>query len=477
MRALIYARVSSDPKNKGRSVDEQVDECQAWADREGWDVVDIIRDTNRSASRHARRQREGWAEVGRLVEAGAVDVLVTWEASRAQRDLGAYVELRQLCVDHGVRWAYSGSVYDLNDRTDRQRSAFDAVMAEDESERTRERVLRAMRANATKGRPHGRLVFGYRRVYDEHTGDLIRQEPDPERAPLVREAARRFLAGESTRSIANDWNARGIPTPHPSGTRWDLSQVKRVITNPAMAGRRVHRGEVVGAGDWTAILDDDTFDAVAVRFADPSRTTTRRSPTVRLLTGVARCGVCGGPMVYAKQGGFVDRKTGRKRTLRYTYTCKNNHCTARDLDALEQYVSAVVVERLRRPDARDAIAGAKPDEHTAEALSEAAEVRRQLDDAIIEFTAGRLTAATLGRIESELLPRITDAERRGRVAGLPTVAADVALDDDPAAAWAALETEQKREVLRALMVVIVDPVKVRGRKGFDPSAVRIEWKR
>ena len=477
MRALIYARVSSDPRGAGRSVDEQVAECEAWAEREGWTVADVVKDTNRSASKRAKRVREGWAEVGRIVAAGEVDVLVTWEASRAQRDLDAYLGLRQLCTDHGVRWAYSGTVYDLADRSDRFRTGLDALVAEDEAERTRERVLRAMRSNATKGRPHGRLAFGYRRVYDEQTRELVRQEPDPERAALVREAARRFLAGESTRSIANDWNDRCIPTPHPSGNRWDLTQIRRILTNPAMAARRVHRGEVVGAGDWPAILDDTTFDALAARFADPSRTTTRRSPTVRLLIGVARCGVCGGPMVYAKQGGFVDRRTGRRRTLRYTYTCKNNHCTARDLAALEQYVSAVVVERLSRPDAREAIAGAKPDPHAAEALTEAAEVRQQLNDAIAEFTAGRLTAATLGRIEDDLLPRITDAERRGRVEGLPTVAADVALDDDPAAAWGALATEQKREVVRALMVVVVDPVKVRGRKGFDPSSVRIDWKR
>ena len=169
MRALIYARVSSDPRGAGRSVDEQVAECEAWAEREGWTVADVVKDTNRSASKRAKRVREGWAEVGRIVAAGEVDVLVTWEASRAQRDLDAYLGLRQLCTDHGVRWAYSGTVYDLTDRSDRFRTGLDALVAEDEAERTRERVLRAMRSNATKGRPHGRLAFGYRRVYDDQT--------------------------------------------------------------------------------------------------------------------------------------------------------------------------------------------------------------------------------------------------------------------------------------------------------------------
>ena len=433
MRALIYARVSSDPRGRGRSVDEQVDESVAWAEREGWDVVETVRDENRSASKRAKRAREGWARVHDVLVGGAVDVLVTWEASRAQRDLDAYLELRQLCVDHGVRWAYSGAVYDLSDRTDRFRTGLDALVAEDEAERTRERVLRAMRSNATKGRPHGRIPFGYRRVYHEHTGELIRQEPDPEEAALVREAARRFLAGESTRSIANDFNQRGLAPPH-SGRGWDLTRVRRILTNPTMAARRVHRGEVVGVGDWPAILDDATFDALAARFADPTRRTTRRSPTVRLLSGVARCGTCGGPMVMTKQGGFVDGR-GRHRRVRRSYACRYKHCVSRDMKMLDAYVTAVVIERLSRPDAREAIAGAAPDPITSEALDEAANLQRQLDDAITEFTAGNLTAATLGRIEADLLPKIADAEKRGRVAGLPTAAADVALDDNPSAAW------------------------------------------
>lgn len=170
MRALIYARVSSDPRGAGRSVAEQVDECRAFAEREGWTVVDEFTDNDRSASRHARRDRPAWAKTKAALASGEVDVLVTWEASRAQRDLAAYTELREICASHGVRWAYSGTVYDLADRSDRFRTGLDALVAEDEADRTRERVQRALRSNATKGRPHGKRSFGYRRIYDETTG-------------------------------------------------------------------------------------------------------------------------------------------------------------------------------------------------------------------------------------------------------------------------------------------------------------------
>ena len=468
MRALIYARVSSDPRGRGRSVDEQIAECKEWAGREGWDVVDIVRDNDRSATRYAKRSREGWATVKARLAGGDIDLVVTWAASRAQRDLDAYVELRQLCTEHKVCWAYSGTVYDLADRQDRFRTGLDALVAEDEAERNREAVMRAMRSNAATGRPHGRLPFGYRRVYDPVTRELIRQEPHPVEAPLVQEAARRFLAGESTRAIANDFNARGIPPPH-SGRGWDLTRVRRLLTNPAMNGKRVHQGEIVGDGNWQPILDDETFAKIKARFADPSRTTNRQNPKARLLTGVARCGECGGPMTYAKQGGFGSRPT------RLTYTCRHKFCTARDMLALDQYVTAVVLEHLRNTNAAELLDEGDP--VVREAVDQVREWTTMIDDATQEYLGKRISAATLGKVETELRAKIAEAQRRVRYSGLPSIAAELAGSEDIEAEWDTYTVEQRRELIRALFEVVVLPVKVPGRRVFDPECVVIEPRR
>lgn len=467
VRALIYTRVSQDRTGRSRSVEQQQSECEAECDERGWSVIATLTENDRSASRYAKRGRPVWEQVKEQIAAGAVDVLVTWEASRGGRDLEEFTRLRRLCRDHGVRLAYSGKVYDLADPDDSHRAGSDALDAERESDKTSKRLRRATRAAARKGRPHGRRLYGYRRTYDERTGELLGQEPHPDEAPVIREAARRFLAGESARSIANDFNRRNIPTPY-EGT-WDLTRVRRILTNPGYAARRVHLGEVVGPADWPAILDDETFDALAVRFADPSRRSNRRAPTVRLLSGVARCGECGGPMRYAKQGGG-DRK------VRLTYACAGRHCTARDMAALEAYVVGVVLERLSLPDARAQLVGNQLSPAADAAAQEAAALRRRLDDATEEFNAGNLTAATLGRIEAALLPQIEAAIRSSRVAGLPTVAADIASSTDPGAMWDQLAPEQRREVIRAMLEVVVDRVTTRGRKAFDPTTIRIEWR-
>src|SRR4051812_20914725 len=245
MRAVIYTRVSSDPNDRGRSVAEQEAECRSVCQREGWEVMDVYSDNDRSASRYATKDRPEFRRLITFVESGGADVLVTWEASRAQRDMDAYLRLRDLCERRGVLWSYSGRTYDLAESTDRFSTGLDALLAERESDETRKRVLRAVRANADKGRPHGRLLYGYRREYDPATRELVGQVPDDETAPVVREAARRVLAGETPYSVAQDFNRRGVPTPTGGGRGWDLTQIKRLCVNPGYAGKRVHRGKVV----------------------------------------------------------------------------------------------------------------------------------------------------------------------------------------------------------------------------------------
>ena len=76
----------------------------------------------------------------------------------------------------------------------------------------------------------------------------------------IREAVSRVLRGESLRSIAFDFNKRGIK---PAGGRerreqidkWQGSTLRRVLISPRIAGLHEHNGEVVGKAVWPAIID------------------------------------------------------------------------------------------------------------------------------------------------------------------------------------------------------------------------------
>jgi site-specific DNA recombinase len=461
VRAAIYTRVSSDPNERGRSVAEQEAECRAVCERNGWEVTAIFTDNDRSASRYATKDRVQYQRLIEHVEAGDCDVLVTWEASRAQRDLMAYARLRDLCERKRVLLSYSGRTYDMSEADDRFGTGLDALIAERESDQTRKRVLRAVRANAAKGRPHGRLLYGYRREYDPATRQLLGQVPDEQTAPVVREAARRVLAGETPYAVAQDFNRRGIPTPSGAVRGWDLTQVRRLCVNPGYAALRVHQGQVVGDADWPPLLDPATHHSLVARLGDPTRRSQRDSAIRHLLSGIAVCGVCDGRIRVQKNRGFL------------AYLCVDGFHVSRRQDQADALVEAVTVARLQRPDILELLTD-DDDEAVIAALTEAREKRARLDGFYDAAAAGNLSPAALARIEATLLPEIAAAERRAQRVGLPPLVADTA---GPSAAdrWDALSLPQRREVIKALMTVRILPTG-RGVREFNPEHIEITWR-
>ena len=61
-RAVVYGRVSQD-RSEGKSVDDQLAECRAWAQREGWQVIVEHRDDGISASRYANGKVPAWVAI------------------------------------------------------------------------------------------------------------------------------------------------------------------------------------------------------------------------------------------------------------------------------------------------------------------------------------------------------------------------------------------------------------------------------
>jgi DNA invertase Pin-like site-specific DNA recombinase len=72
----------SQDRSEGKSVDDQLAECRAWAQRAGWQVIVEHRDDGISASRYANgKVRPGWQSVMDLITVGQVDILCVWEVS------------------------------------------------------------------------------------------------------------------------------------------------------------------------------------------------------------------------------------------------------------------------------------------------------------------------------------------------------------------------------------------------------------
>ncbi|NED58722.1 recombinase family protein [Micromonospora aurantiaca] len=457
MRAVIYTRVSSDPNNIGRSVEEQETDCRAVCQREGWEVVRVFSDNDRSASRYAKKERPQYQALRTYLEAGGAQVLVMWEGSRAQRDLEAYLSLRKLCAERGIGYSYSGRLYDLSRTDDRFTTGLDALLAEREADVTRDRVLRAVRANAAAGKPHGRLLYGYRRLYGDG-GQYVAQVIQDDHAAVIREAAKRVAGGEACRSIAQDFNRRGIPTPRGGEKGWTLSQIGRMLQNPGYIGKRVHNGKIVGQADWPAILDEETYATCKAILSDPRRKTQRDTTVRHLLSGAAVCDVCG------------SRMRVQKNRTHYAYLCAERFCVSVKTTVLEQFVVAVLMARLSRPDALDLLSPESDASSRQQAEQEAKRKRERLEEWYAAAARDEITPAGLATIERTLLAEIEDAERRAEHVDVPPLVRDL-VGPDVESKWQRLTIGQQREVVSLLMDLRVDRT-YRGARTLDPARLR-----
>ncbi len=223
--------------------------------------------------------------------------------------------------------AVDGSDVDLRSADGRRQFRDLGSAAEYASDRQSERLRRKHDEIAGQGawqgggrRPFGYVVEGGRAT----TGQPATLNVHDAEAKLLRAAARHVLSGGSMYSVARRWNESGIRTP--TGKLWRVTDVRRILLSPQVAGLRVHgrwvsdldggnrRREVLGVteGTWPPILTREEHELLKAKLDGPGR---RVQPGIAigrryLLTGLLRCGSCGQPL------------TGkRRRSKRFSYTC------------------------------------------------------------------------------------------------------------------------------------------------------------
>lgn len=473
MRTAIYARVSKKNRNgQTTSVDEQVELLTEATEKAGGTVTAIH--TDRAVSASGRQKiRPGFDALQSEIAGGTLDAVALWETSRASRRLAEWATFRDLCIRHGVLWVTPNGIE--NPAKERLQHGVKAVVAEEEAEQTAQRVRRSLAASAKQGRPHGRDVYGYRRVYNPDTRAMERVEVEPGEAVIVQRIFTEAADGQALRAIARRLNDEGVLCPsasiairkgrEPGRTTWTARQVHDLLTRDAYRGVRRHKvGDRLNpyrtiemfeyAAQWEALIDEATFEKVQMILADPTRWT--RQPednTVKhWLSGVLECGACHGPM----------RADKNKQGSRY-YICANSRCRkcAVNQPATEQLIGELIVARLSKPDA--AGIWQAPDVAT-ESL---AAITQQIDELAKAFSDGRLSLDAFSAADGRLQARKVEAQRATRPV-MPEWAAE-------SEAWDEWTPKQRRLVAGILFdAIVVEPKAVRrGRPKKGQPAVDV----
>jgi DNA invertase Pin-like site-specific DNA recombinase len=248
-KALGIIRLSKSPDPASTSVERQREIIEHYCETRGFALIGFAEDLAVSAFKKPpmdRKQLREWLSEER---AGDYDVIVYWRQDRIVRQPWDFVDLVRWATDHhkALESATEGTG-DVTQHANMLVGFIGAWQASGESRNTSARVKDSYRKLKSDGRyPGGRVPYGFKAV-KRTNGPGYEVVPDiGKTAEIVKEAARRAIAGESTNSIAGDFNRRKIPAP--AGGTWWRNVLRQVLQN------RMLIGDILSADDYGKLQD------------------------------------------------------------------------------------------------------------------------------------------------------------------------------------------------------------------------------
>jgi site-specific DNA recombinase len=363
MRAAIYARYSSELQSE-TSIQDQARDCTLRIQRENWSLTKIYSDAAISGS---TTLRPGYQDLLSDIRTKKFDIIVAEALDRLSRDQEDIAAFYKQIKFHGIR-LITLSEGEINELHIGLKGTMNALFLKDLATK----IKRGQRGNIENGRSSGGLSYGYKvQIEYDAKGMPIRgkRRVDDNEAIIINRIFTEYTNGNSPRAIAAGLNRDDIPAP--KGGAWRASTINgnrargngillneayigfliynrtSMLKNPS-TGKRVHK--INPSEEWQIkevpelkIVTNDLW--VKVQFIKnsfvPIPTHKRRRPK-RLLSGLIRCGTCGGSYTVIGENRFgcsAHRETG---------ICENNRTISAAI--LEGRVLAGIKERLLAPD-------------------------------------------------------------------------------------------------------------------------------
>ncbi|GAA1119342.1 recombinase family protein [Nesterenkonia jeotgali] len=489
--AAIYVRISKDSEALGLGVARQEKECRELAERKGWQVVDVFKDNDVSATRSKVRPR--YQDMIRAIEAGWIRGIVVYDVDRLTRTPRELEDVIEWADRHQLHLASVGGVIDLATPQGRMTARIKGTVAKHEAEQQSRRLKSKMRELREDGRYIGTKPYGWDwSVNEDGTKgkDLVL---NPVEAAVVKECAERTLNGEKCHAIAQDLNKRGIPTMKNS-RGWTSSHLRRMLLRPINAGFTIH-DDVEYPGKWPQLTTRSQYDRLVAILTDPKRVVNRGTPNRYLLSGLIRCDLCGQAMrrnvgSNAKRSYTLSDGTMKKYEYERVeiYRCVPPGCNkvGQNREGVEMMVTEYVLRLLEREGVE--IFGG--DSARLEAAHERVEgLKAQMRLAAGRVAEGKMTFDQLEQFNATVQPQLDQAQVELRQA-TPDESMIEFTGSSARAAWKKADLDRKREVIRSLLnhglrITVGQPGqkgsrrrKIEGRmKTFNPDTVYItaDW--
>ena len=284
MTAVIYARYSTDSQRE-ESIEGQIRECTAYAEKNGFTVVKHYIDRAISAKTDNRPQ---FQQMIKDSERGIFDIIIVWKLDRFARNRYDSARYKTQLKRNGVKLVSATEVISAGPEGIILESVLEGY-AEYYSADLSEKVVRGMTENALKGIYNGGTIpFGY--MIDE----TRHYQPDPLLAPYVEQTFQKYADG-ATMTDLRDWlKAHNIKNS--MGGEMSYNTIQRMLSNRRYIGELRLR-DVVQPNAIPALVSEDLFNKVQEKLAKNKKAPARhKAEESYLLTTKLYCGKCGALM-------------------------------------------------------------------------------------------------------------------------------------------------------------------------------------
>lgn len=322
MRAVIYARVSSEDQVKGYSLPSQEEECLKLIQSKGYSYVDSYVDDGYSAK---NTKRPALQRLLSDAEKNIFDVIVIWKLDRLSRNT-----IDGLTLVSNVFNQNKIGVISCTDNIDTSTAAGYTMLtilfafAEYERNQMKERISMgyAKKARSTNLRVTNAEILGY----DIVDGKIVVNKNESEIVKRIFHLYVYELYGFF--KISNTLNAEGYRGKR--GGHFYEQAVKHILRNRTYIGLNVwkptfgDKNEIVSAGIHEPIITTEVFELASKRMDRKQNKELSASSSTHTFTGILKCSECGGRF-------HVKGYSKYKNSTFISYRCSNkirNSCSA-----------------------------------------------------------------------------------------------------------------------------------------------------
>ncbi len=320
----IYARKSGSNKND-TSIEHQINGGVKYANENGFEYIEYV-DENISGtkgldtfnvldsnfSKVQLLDRPQFAQMILAIKKKKINAIWVYNQDRIERNTNIWLMFATLVLDNEIDFIVNGQKVDLNDPTTKMMSTIFSVFNEYYAMTTSLRVRPAHRTNASRGRTHGIIAYGYKR--HSESGKYTINEVQ---AKVVKEIFDMYSQDHlGAYKIAKVLNERGVKTSYATkkglfkkkrnihqierkkeDTKWSGSSINGIIKNTIYKGYKYH-GDIKVE---TPVIIEPVIWEKANKTLLSNRRVGKRATYHYLLEDIIFCGHCKNVLIGKKR--------------------------------------------------------------------------------------------------------------------------------------------------------------------------------